>query len=345
MPKHSLVATAVTVRKIRADPNDRLQVDDLDGKGLSVLDLFYGFVAQGIADGGWDDTKSELLVTPTEVDPAGRTVLMQHESGYYGANGKIRRNAGGQTTYSFGADEAPVIPKRSLFVVPEFGEYAVCLDQRIGLAALPRLFWREFRRAVRKHHGLLVDISQSADAAAWETFLDQAEKIHQVTYIQQPDDIADGKVKEVQIGLRKYQVTRDPDAKTLPLDLIPLLRNRSSKKDRELADKLVMLPSDFGEPSEVSVTVETGDSKRTVDVISDEYPTFVYGFASKGKEPSPEVFLSDAREVAVHLLEQNLDCSLGDSSWRDKDWTVERLEQRLVRGGDDDDVDPDEPVG
>lgn len=345
MPKHALVATAITVRKIRADPTDRLPVDNLDGNGLSLLDLFYAFVAQGIADGGWDDTKAEQIVTPTETVPAGRTVLMEHESGHYGSNGRIRRKSGGATTYKFGKDEAPVIPKRSLLVVPQIGDYAVCLDQRIGLASLPKLFWREFRRAVRTHHKLLVDVSQSADATAWEAFLDDAHRLHQVTYIQEPDDIADGKVKEVPIGLRKYQVTRDPDTQSLPLELVTLLRNRGTKANREKADKMVLLPTDFGEPSAVSVTVETGDSKRTVDVVSDEYPAFVYGFATKGKEPSKDVFLSDAREVAVHLLEKNLDCTIGDSTWRDATWTDDRLEQRLSGGGDDDDVDPDEATG
>lgn len=343
MPKHSLVATAVTVRKIRADPTDRLPVNDLDGNGLSLLDLFYAFVAQGVTDRGWNDTKAELLVTPTDVDPAGRTVLMVHESGYYGANGKIRQQGSGDTTYSFGPDEAPVIPKRSLLVVPELGDYAVCLDQRIGMSALPKLFWREFRRTVRRHRGLLVEIAQSADAAAWEEFLDNAEKLSKVTYVQEPDDIADGKVREVPIGLRKYEVTKDPDLPSLPLELLSLLRNRKTKKNRKRADKMVMLPSGFGEPSEVSVTVRTGDSERTVDVVSDEYPTFVYGFASRGKEPSPDVFLSDAREVAQHLLE-NLDCTIGDASWRDAEWPDERRDQRISGGGIDDDVDPDEAL-
>jgi len=344
MPKHTLVATAVTARRIRSDSTERLPVNDLDGNGLSLLDLFYGFVAQGIVDGGWDDKKAELLVTPTDVDPAGRTVLMQHESGHYGSDGKIRRTQTGGTTYTFGKDEAPVIPKSSLFVVPERGDYAVCMDQRIGMSSLPKLFWREFRRAARRHHKILIDISQSADAAAWDAFLDGAERLHQVTYIQEPDDIADGKLLEVLVGLRKYQVTRDPDAQSLPLELLDLLRNRGSAKNRRRADKLVMLPRDFGEPSEVSVTVETGDSRRTLDVVSEEYPTFIYGFASKGKEPTPDVFLSDAREVAKHLLEDQLDCDLGAASWRDAVWSDERRDQRLTGGIDEDDVDPDDAL-
>ncbi len=344
MPHHSLVATAVTVRRIRSDSTERLSVNDLDGKGLSLLDLFYAFVAQGVDDNGWEDEKAELLVTPTDVQPLGRTVLMEHESGNYGSNGRIRENQGGATTYNFGKHEAPVIPKRSLFVVPVLGDYAVCVDQRIGNSALPKLFWREFRRAVRKHHKLLVDVSQSADAAAWNAFLGNADRIHNVTYIQEPDDIADGKAVPKAVGVRKYQVARDSDALSLPLELLDLLRNRENPKNRAKADKLVMLPKDFGEPSEVSVSVQTGDSTRSVDVISEDFPAFIYSLSTGGKEPSPDVFLSDSREVAQSLLEEELDCNLGPATWRDMEWSDTRLDQRLTGAGDNDDVDPDEAL-
>ena len=336
MTKHSFQATAVTVRKVRSDKKDLLPVNDLDGNGLSLIDLFYAFATQGITDGGFDDKKNSLIVTPTEVTPAGRTVLMDHESGNYGSKGRIRKSTGA-TSYEFDSDEAPVVPRQSLLVVPVAGDYAICVDHRIGVSGLPRLFWLEFRRAVRKHHKLLVDISQAADGAAWEAFLDDAEKLIQVTYTNKPDDIADGAVVTEAVGVRKYSANRYPGAESLPTRLLLFLRG--TKKERQQAADLVLVPEDFGEVSEVSVTVESGGIQRTVSVDAEQWPAFVYNFSGTGA-PSPDTFISDAREAARKLLTEQLDCEL-PTDWRDSAWSPERLDARLTRGGPDDDVDPD----
>lgn len=217
MPRHTFAAHQLQVSE-SGRPGSRVQVSDIDGHGLSLMDVA-------------TDAVQRLLTTPvTNSADQYHLSVAQHnieddrlelnlDYGKFGAPGTVKNVRNHQTMHEFGEEESATNELRNMLVVPAPGEYALFFAERHqgrGTSTAFLKFFKEFVDSRVAKRNLILRHDRLADTEAFRRFLERAKLLDiEVTELSSGPDLFDP-VIERPVGTISHRFTPGRKQRWLP---------------------------------------------------------------------------------------------------------------------------------
>ncbi|WP_150252393.1 hypothetical protein [Nocardiopsis deserti] len=152
-------------------------MDDLDGGGLDLLDLFEDSLKTLEHTPRRDERRQYHLSVPHHRRTDDREIEVRLDYGKFGSRGMVKNVHNHEDRYRIGYDEAATTFLRNLVVVPSRGSFALLLTERYqrngaGTAFLEHL--KETTAPALKQRGLVLKHEALADSEAFRRFLERA---------------------------------------------------------------------------------------------------------------------------------------------------------------------------
>jgi hypothetical protein len=333
MMHHGYVVYSFRIHKFGS--KEFLPLGALEG-GEDALVLIYGAL-RGLQDRGVKEGNKYLHAGV--IQPRGRMVRFKVDVG----------QSGSSSTFVDPEDEDRVVFRRSthhvetsvrrcLLVAPTLSRTGLLVLEVHGRSGAKTILCPALKRAFRKHTGLIVDITAMVDEAALEHYLTQA-ALHEVTLRRTglPSDIADAvDIGATESSAGSMELRISPGGiKRFASGLVAKLRGDQGARSR-------LLHVGGFEFSDLSVTMDVGDRRRTVTITADRLPNFVYDIPHH-REITDEIFYGEVI-ASIDEIAEAAGVAVG-TSWQDGEWSAEALATMLEipaeEGTDDEASSPD----
>lgn len=207
---------------------------------------------------------------------------------------------------------------RGLLIVPTWSHTGLLVLEVHGRAGAKTILCPALKRAFRHHTGLILDFSAVVDEAVLQQYLLNAE-IKGITLRRSglPSDIAD----VVEMGNSEENLG-NLELRISPGRIKAFRQNIASKLRRDDTARRALLEVGGLEFSELSITMEVGQRRRTLTIDADRVPSFVYNLPGSAPLPDDSFF----KEVITHVDE--IAAAVGvnvGASWQTGQWSAEAL--------------------
>jgi hypothetical protein len=278
--KEGYVAFVVSVRPRSHPQGDPLPLDNIDGKGTSLIDQVVQIGTQLV---GRKIPETEPMHQAAhrfdKLDATmwgAGTLLIEGEAGSYGAAGSMVQVQTG-TGRPFGVNEASMIPVRACLMTFTGERYGLLISERRG----SRTFRYEIERSLLKpgarQGGVTIAIEAHIDPKAWAQFLKDAD-IASVKAVYRSTRREDY-LPTVRTQPKLTLSAEGPLASRLGKSILRGVFDRVSGKaapDAILLGDLIPRDADSYERERVTIKAENGGLKRTITVGADGVPQWVY---------------------------------------------------------------------
>lgn len=328
MPRRTVTVSHVFVHDMRK-VNQRKDVASFDRKGADLLALLRAFIATLPAEALVDDEKERYLST-TNLDPKGRTLLVEMEMGWFGLDGKVRNSKSHELEHEHGAASATTTDVRFLATAPVGSPGMLVFVERVGRSAagahvLP-LFHKAWRQRWSKDK-LVMKVETLVETEAWLKKAQLEEVSGTVTGYDWGHDVADNGKPKI---LGQLETTLVPAGKQefLPKFIWEGLRDKNLEASTLLGFPDGLLVDD------VQVRVSADGKAKTFAIDREKQPAVSYVLSKVGA-PDDEAFRNFCFGLAADLYPK-----VG-GEWKSSDqggnWTDEQLSAELALGADEPD--------
>lgn len=320
MPSRRVSVSHVYVHEPRK-LDKRKDVRDFDGEGSDLLALLRGLIV-GMPEDKWVNRARERYLRTINLEPAGRSLLIEMEAGYYGTKGKVRNVSTHDLEHEHDENSATTRDVRIWATAPAGSPAMLVFVERIGSVAAGTDVLSLFHRAWMARWGeeLKMKVETLVETQAW---LDRAELEKVSGVVRAYDfssDIADsGKSKSV----GKLHTTLEPEGIQ---EFLPKKIWRGLRDGTIAASTLLGLPDDV-DVDEVHVTVSADGKSKTFAIDKERQPAVSYVLSPTGAAVDDQQFKSFCKDLARDLYPK-----VG-SEWKTEygtgTWTSERLAATL----------------
>ncbi|WP_428963938.1 hypothetical protein [Micromonospora fluostatini] len=328
MAKHAFAVYGLKVAP-RMHPENKVDVANIDGNGLSVAHLARGFLAS-IRDSPFTDDRYQQYFSVNDISPAGQQVRFTAGYGGYGQEGEMINVKNHETTHKFARDESATVLSRNMLVVPDKGDTALYFAERYGGRGSASFFLRQMKAAFRRrmlNEQLILHHESLIDHQAWSEYLQRAKLTGvQVVRYGISSDIAEGVSADV-VGRLRYEVKPRRGAAGLGQRLKDLLLSKEVK-----AQQILGLSAEL-EKDETRLDLDDGNQQRQLIIGREEPPALAYLIPYKGDGRPTDDVVFGAMERVVPVLMQQLGMEIS-SNWNKGAWSADQLNVRMgaVRG-------------
>jgi len=278
--KEGYVAFVVTVRPRNRPKGDPLPLDNIDGKGASLIDqvvqIGTPLVGRQIPE---TQPKHQTAHRVDKLDATlwgPGTLLIEGEAGTYGADGsmvQVQTGAG----RPFGVNEASMIPLRACLMTFPAERYGLLISERRGARTFRYEIERSLLKPAAQQGGVTIAIEAHMDPKAWGQFLKDAD-VASVKAVYRSTRLEDY-LPTVSTQPKLTLSAEGPLASRLGKSFLRGVIDRVSGKtapDAILVGDLTPRDVDNYERERVTIKAENGGLKRTITVEADGVPQWVY---------------------------------------------------------------------
>jgi len=321
LPKRTL---GLETLQVRPGHNRKQQLAPLDNvDGVDLLHYFRAW-AVGVDPDEMVDYQRGKYLTITDVTVAGRSVVVEAESGYFGDPGKTIDVATHEVAHERTRDQSATIMTRLMLMVPPGGTTGVFVIERQGLiGAGPRIISAFKRALVSRFSTYSFDTETVLESAAW---VEGAEllAIKAVAY-GVPVDIGDGVAAEARpIGRLEQVLEPERGRDFLPNGLFRALRDRKIR-----ASDFMGFRGDV-EVDETFVTLSRDGRKKTFNLEQERVPAIRILVTDEGEQALTRTPFLRRCQSEVRDYFEGMELSW-DESWRDSQWTKEAMSVPLAQ--------------
>jgi hypothetical protein len=315
--KYGYIAYTFSIHKHGS--HDALPLGNI-GTGQDSLVLLYGML-RGLGDKGIQSGNRYLRAD--SVEGSGRTVKFRVAVGQSGVTANILDPDDDDKLVFKRADhhiEASI--RRGLLVTPTQSRSGLLILEVYGRAGAKSILCPALKRSFRHHTGLILDFAAVVDEEALRQYLEQA-AIKGITLRRSglPSDIADVvelAQNDTNVGNLELRITPGR-IKAFRQNLVDKLRG----DDRARRSLLQVGGLDF---SDLSITMEVGQRKRTLTIDADRVPSFIYDLPGAAAL-SDDAFFKEAL-ASVDEIARAVGVTVG-ASWQDTQWSPDALSTTL----------------
>lgn len=283
MAKEGYVAFVITARARRAPGADPLPLDNLDGKGLDLIDELRSTLSplvKKVAPETEPRYENAYSFVRTDFAWSPHAVIVDGEAGPYGAAGRMVDIVDGSNA-PFDQKKAAMVPIRAMIMRWPGATRGLLISERRSLRNLRKAVEDGVLKRVGRSADLTFTVATHIDAEAWEEFLGNAQ-------------VAQVKAVYRSTRLEDYE----PDVRTRPSLTISAEGSTANRLGRSALgaalrkakgqDAGAILLGDL-EPKHgegytresISITARGGDDVRAIEIENGELPQWVYRTAKR----------------------------------------------------------------